>query len=238
MAAWNESTPDDSSLVNEGDNEIRSVKEEVRSRMALEHLWPSSQVATNEGGLHKHITLSALTAAPSLVVGTNTQRGALFVMSSSNALMFEDSAGTSYVLAASGAGPTLFAGTGTVGSIPIATTAGGFIQLVASATNTVIVSNGATVAPSYKAVSAIVNVGSGLVAHGATIGSLSGFSSSECICFVSPNIIGGYTGGDGDNLQGIKCEVSASRVVTCTGVTRNNVTVTGTANYIIYGIKA
>ena len=53
---------------------------------------------------------------------------------------------------------------------------------------------------------------------------------------VSINTLGTYTGGDGDNLQGVVCSLNTSTlVVTCTGSQRDNGTVTGSVNYLIIG---
>jgi len=67
---WVETTPTDASAANTIDDLIVEVKKGVRQRMENEHVWPSSQTGTAEGGKHKHITLSiTTTGADSFVDG-------------------------------------------------------------------------------------------------------------------------------------------------------------------------
>ena len=82
-----------------------------------------------------------------------------------------------------------------------------------------------------------ISILTGTVSNGGTIPLPSGYTEAQCKWSVSINTLGSYTGGDGDNLQGIVCSVDASRVVTCTAKQRDNGTVSGDANYIIIGIK-
>lgn len=148
-SAWSESTPDNSNLINEGDDNIRDVKQGVRARLAHEHVFSSSQAATNEGGYHKYVTFQAQTAAPTLVYGTATQVGGVYVTTNKH-LTFVDSAGTSFMLAASGAGLVPFGTTGGAGSIPIVTSGGGLVAVTATATGLVLAAQGATASPAWK----------------------------------------------------------------------------------------
>jgi len=130
---WNESLPDNSTLAHQIDDYNRDLRVGVRSRMAREHMWPSAQTGTSEGGQHNYITFQQQTAAPSLgVVGsTSTQVGAIFVGSSGDGypLCFENSAGTTFpiIQAVSSAGTFSYGmaivSGGTLGSIPICSSA-------------------------------------------------------------------------------------------------------------------
>jgi len=116
-----ELNPQNSTPLNEGDDAIKDLKIGVRSRLAWEHIYPSAQTATSEGGLHKYVTFKSQSAAPALVVGTNTQIGALYM--SANALIFLNSASTSMTLVASGGYSPLPPGTilpyGATGAAPL-----------------------------------------------------------------------------------------------------------------------
>lgn len=237
---WNESNPSNSDLVNEGDDEIRAVKGATRARMAVEHVWPASQAAVNEAGLHKYITFQGQTAAPTLVVGTNTQLGAIYVSSGSKHLLFEDSAGTTYVIGQSGQGiPLAFGGTGSIGSIPIVTSGGSFAQLVASATNSVCVSIGATLAPTFKVLSTVLVISAGSTANGATIGLPAGVNSNEVQAItVGMNADTSAIGTScPDGVAGVY-SVDVNRVVTSKWISINNSGVSGNAiaNYVVFAI--
>ena len=78
---WDEANPTDSTVAINIDDYMRHVQKGVRSRMAFEHEWPSSQSATAEAGRHKFLTLQMQGAAVSL---TGTQVGALYLTSSGN----------------------------------------------------------------------------------------------------------------------------------------------------------
>lgn len=241
---WNESKPDNSDLANQIDDYMRDDKIAVRARLAQEHVFPTSQTGTSEGGFHKFITFQGQSAAPSLVYGTSTQLGVLFVSSGSKNLIFADSAGTPFVIAQSGLGPVFFAGTGTVGALVIGTSGGSFGQIALPiTTNSVLAGNGSTAAPSFKTVTSIIVVSSGQAAHGATIGLPSGVNSNE----VQGIMVGiattprGYAGAAtlGDLTQ--TCSVDGSRVVTCkiqfydSGGSVSS-TGLGTANFVIIGV--
>ena len=76
--SWNETSPTNSDLANEIDDYMQDMKKGVRGRMANEHIWTNSQVATGEAGQHKYITLSTQTSQPGLVIGTSTQAGCIY----------------------------------------------------------------------------------------------------------------------------------------------------------------
>ena len=121
---WSESLPDNSTLAHQIDDYNRDLRLGVRTRMAREHVWTSSQTATNEGGHHQFITFQQSTAAPTLSTAL-TQVGALFVGSSGDGypLTFENSAGASTVVTRYDATSTLMSlavvSAGTLGAIPI-----------------------------------------------------------------------------------------------------------------------
>lgn len=147
---WNEATPTDNNQASTIDDYYRDLRKSVRSRMALEHIWPSSQVATNEAGLHKFITMSAQTSTPTLVYGTNTQEGCIFI-DANNHLTFEDSVGSTYIIAKSGAGVAVAAGTGTLGALVYITSGGGAVLLSPGTSGHVLVSASNTAAPAWTA---------------------------------------------------------------------------------------
>lgn len=147
----NEAKPDNDDLANEIDDYMRDIKIGFRSRLAHEHVMSSSQTSTNEGGFHKFITFSGQTSTPGLVYGTSTQLGALFISSTGQHLSFVDSAGSTFVVAASGGGPTAFEATGAIGSIPYVTSGGGFAELQAATSGHILVAQGTTAAPSWAA---------------------------------------------------------------------------------------
>ena len=72
---WDETTPTDATVAIQIDDYMRHVAKGVRSRMAFEHEWPSSQAATAEGGKHKYITLQMQSTAPAIA---GTQVGAVY----------------------------------------------------------------------------------------------------------------------------------------------------------------
>jgi len=93
-SAWDETTPVDSTLVSQVDDYCRDDRIGVRSRMAFEHEWPSSQSSTVEAGKHKFITLQNQAAKPTIA---GTQLAALYtktVGSGLQEMFFENEAGT------------------------------------------------------------------------------------------------------------------------------------------------
>lgn len=127
-STWNETTPTNGDLANEIDDFMRDMKIGVRSRMAHEHIWSSSQTATGSDGQHRFITLTTQTSAPGLVYGTSTQAGAVYAISSGTgvSLVARNSAGYEVLLHQStynGGGVVPKGGiimwSGTVANIPV-----------------------------------------------------------------------------------------------------------------------
>ena len=129
-SAWDESDPTNADLANEIDDFMRDIKIAIRSRVAREHAWPSSQVTTGESGWHTFVTLSGQTAAPSFVVGTNTQLAAVWCSSGSKNILVTDSAGINTILLYSGKAINVVSGvysaTGTLGEMVIGSSGGQF----------------------------------------------------------------------------------------------------------------
>lgn len=113
-SAWDETNPTNSTLAISIDDYDRDMRIGVRSRMALEHEWPSSQSATNQAGQHKFVTLQQQASKPTL---SGTQLGAVYmktVGSGLQELFWENEAGTEVQLTSRGVGGNLIAMTGTV----------------------------------------------------------------------------------------------------------------------------
>jgi len=232
-SAWNEASPTNADLANEIDDNMRDMKQGVSGRMRHEHVWPASQAATASGGYHQFITFQAQTN-PGV---TGTTGGALFV-DTDKALKFVDSAGTAFILAASAKGLTLAAGTGTLGAVPVVTSGGGLTLSTGGTDGQVLASKGNTGIPVWtNGASLFFGMASGVIASGDTIPLISGFSSAQVVCFVSPNSVGTYSGGEGDNIQSVVCSVDANRLVSCHRVNFSNTSLAGTANYLILGTK-
>lgn len=79
---WNEAVPDDNNQAADIDDFHRDGMKAVRSRMAHEHIWPSSQTGTDQAGFHRYITLSTQFSTPGLVYGADTQAAAIYALSS------------------------------------------------------------------------------------------------------------------------------------------------------------
>lgn len=90
-SAWNEAVPTNSTVANEIDDYDRDLRVGVRSRMAIEHLWPASQTGTGQAGQHRYVTLQTLTGAPAVTTGMG---GVLFA-SSGVGLQYLSNTGTS-----------------------------------------------------------------------------------------------------------------------------------------------
>ena len=148
---WNEALPDDNVVANQIDDYDRDLRIGVRSRMAVEHIWPASQTGTGQAGMHSFITFQQQTAAPTLVVASG-QVGALCVGSSAAGypLVFENSAGDSYTLVNSEGKIPVISG-GTQGGIVICSSASptGLVVLVASAPGLALITNTGTGAPTW-----------------------------------------------------------------------------------------
>ncbi len=88
---WNETIPDNDTVANTVDDHIQDIKKGISGRMAVEHIWPTSQTATGQAGFHKFITFQAQTAAPTMATASS-QVGAIWVKSSGLGLWSTDSA--------------------------------------------------------------------------------------------------------------------------------------------------
>ena len=111
--SWDETTPTDATTAVQIDDYNRDLRKGVRSRMAVEHEWPSSQAATSEAGAHKFITLQNQAAKPTLA---GTQVAGVYVKTQN--LYYENSAGTEVVIVAGtavGDGKILVSSTDTTG---------------------------------------------------------------------------------------------------------------------------
>ncbi len=93
-SAWDETNPTNSTIATSIDDYDRDLRLGVRSRMAHEHEWPSSQSATNQGGQHKFVTLQNQAVKPTV---SGTQLGAVYTKTSGSGLQelyWENEAGT------------------------------------------------------------------------------------------------------------------------------------------------
>lgn len=124
-STWVETSPTDGDAASQGDDNFRDVKTGVRSRMAIEHIWPATQTSTAAAGYHTYISFSGQTGAPTLAVvaGGSTQRAAIFFTTTNNGIVM-DSAGTQFIFFLSAKGLTLSRGTGTNGDLYVGTAAG------------------------------------------------------------------------------------------------------------------
>lgn len=135
---WDESNPTNSTLANEIDDIARDMKIGARSRMAIEHIWPSSQTGTSEAGYHTYISFLAQTGNPTVpVVASVTQAGVLFVTAGN--LTFRNSAGSNATIISSGATALnltggVYSATGTLGEMVIGTT-GGTLRILSPGTS-------------------------------------------------------------------------------------------------------
>jgi len=121
---WDVTLPDNTVVANLIDEYNRDLRAGIQARMHLEHIWAATQVATNEAGLHRYITMTRQVSAPALVVGTQTQQGAVWVKSSGLDLFFTNSASTDAAVILAAFDQTV-AGTKTLTTLPLlpATTA-------------------------------------------------------------------------------------------------------------------
>jgi len=92
-ATWNESLPDNDTDLVRGDDYQRDLRVGVRSRMAHEHLWPSSQTGTAQAGYHKWVTFQPATTNPSDLIAGTTAGAISFVSSAGYQMLVADSAG-------------------------------------------------------------------------------------------------------------------------------------------------
>lgn len=142
-AVWSEAIPDDNSVANEIDDFMRDMKSGVSGRMAIEHIWPTAQTGTGQAGMHRFVTLQALTGAPTLAAASG-QVGCVFVTSSGLAFCFENSAGTVTKI------PTM-SGAGTFGGLVVCSSASAdaITVLAASADGYMLQTHSTTAAPTW-----------------------------------------------------------------------------------------
>ena len=148
---WNEALPDNDVVANQIDDYNRDLRVGVRSRMAREHVWSSSQTATSEGGHHNFVTLQLQTGAPTMA---GTTGGALWVKSSGKDVFVTDSGANDYLVVASAKGLAVVpGGTGTQGSILICSSANGFgvVALAGSANGLPLITHSNTGAATWEA---------------------------------------------------------------------------------------
>lgn len=92
-----------------------------------------------------------------------------------------------------------------------------------------------------KSISSKISILTGTVAHGGTIPLPSGYVQAECKWMVSVNSLDGS--GAAGAFNTIDCSADSNRVVACQANRTNwvdgstNTNITGTANYIIIGVK-
>lgn len=79
-----------------------------------------------------------------------------------------------------------------------------------------------------------VSILTGTIAHGGTIPLPSGYTQVQCKWFVSVNTLSSGLGPS--DIDGLNCSADGARVVTCSGSNAEG-TFTGSANYIIIGVK-
>lgn len=160
-AVWDESTPNDGTFVNQGDDHIRDVRKGVRARLALEHVWPTTQTGTADAGYHTYITFSPQTGVPTMPVVASTTQSGMFFMTAGH-LMFQNSAGSVATLISSGKGlnvqNAVYSSTGTQGDMLIGSTGGVLKVLAASTDGMVLVTHTNTGDPTWLPVSSVAGV--------------------------------------------------------------------------------
>jgi hypothetical protein len=203
---WRENLPTNNDLANEIDDYMRDDKVAVRGRMAHEHQWPSSQTGTNEAGWHNFVSFNVQTAAPSLVYGTTTQKAVVWCKSSGQDVFITDSAGTDYMLLASGKGVSFVGGvysaTGTQGDLIIGTTGGTIKVLNASADNTILTSHSNTGDPTWEAAATLLATLVGIEDYGTSASSSTTKNLGDLkIAFGTVTVASGGTGQAVTNLD-------------------------------------
>lgn len=147
---WNEAKPDNDSAANTIDDFNRHLQEAVRSRMALEHIWPAAHTGTSSAGQHTFLTLQPQAAAPTMA---GTTAGGLYVSTAPHSLMFVASqAGTALGIIMDTGAVLQVATGGTQGGIVIASAAntGGVVFLAASAEGLVLLCHTVTGPPTWE----------------------------------------------------------------------------------------
>jgi len=227
-AAWNETVPTNATAAHEIDDIARDIKIGVRSRLAVEHVWGSSQAATSSAGYHTYISLQGQTGAPSLAVVAGTTQCGLLYAATDGGLLYRHATGTSVPLVSASAERF---------DIPLT-----YID-----TDGTLVADSDVKIPTQKAtktyVDSKIGVLSGTITHGGIIPLPDGFDADECNWIASAATIdhtdqigGGADEGDKYHV----CTVASNRTVTVKCYTSGKTPAndhTGTANYMIIGLK-
>ena len=167
---WDETLPSNDTNLSDGDDHQRHNKAAVRSRMALEHTWPSSQTGTAEGGRHTSVTFQPATTNPSALVA-GTTAGAVSMVTSGSGYEFiaADSAGKNVQITFVGG---LNIGTGKIASqtkgdmiYAVDATTGGFTGLALGTTGDLLYSVDGT-APGWSSTVPAAKTFSGVVTFG------------------------------------------------------------------------
>ena len=227
---WDETTPSNLTEAISIDDEIRKVKTALRERLAVEHNFKIDELIDTTIGEHKK---------GSARVGG----GALFNKPEVNA----DNPGSIYV-ASDGSPETLFYydnGTDWIAKSStdaftykgndIDTDGDGKVDVADTATNAI----NATSAYSADILASglsDIDILTGTIAHGETIPLPDGYVQAQCKWFVSISDLYSDTSATGNQQATLYCSANASRVLTCNCQTALG-DYTGTANYMIIGVK-
>lgn len=150
---WDESNPQQSTLVNQGPLYETDFKIGVRKRLANEHIWPSTQTDVFSAGQHTYVSFQPQAATPIIpVVNGTTQSGILFT--TSGVLQFENSAGTLTTLVASAGGVSIinatYSLTGSQGDLFIGSANGVVKVLPGSVDGDILVTHSNTADPTWS----------------------------------------------------------------------------------------
>jgi hypothetical protein len=134
---WDETTPDDTTNLSDGDNHIVHVKKATRIRFDKEHVCPASQANTATAGYHRSITFQPAATSPSALVA-GTTAGAMSMVTSGSGYEFIvcDSAKNNVQIT--------FAGGLNAGAGKIASQTAGCVVLATSAAGLTITTSGAS----------------------------------------------------------------------------------------------
>lgn len=157
-ASWDETVPTDSTVANQIDDYNRDLRVGVRGRMAREHIWPSSQSATNEAGHHNYITLQPQAASPA-VGGTTAGVLCALTTGSGYALVYKKSGGSDITLVNSEGNLPIIT-TGTQGGVVMASSANpsGVIVIPAATTADYVLTSQTTTGPAeWKSASSVMS---------------------------------------------------------------------------------
>lgn len=204
---WDESNPTDSTVAVNIDDYNRDLRKGVRSRLALEHEWPSSQSATSEGGRHKFITFQNQTGIPSGAI-TGTQIACLYVKT--QALYFAKTDTTETLISITADGTSLTQSGTSIGLLSVS--AGGQVAISSG-----LVTHGGTV----PLISGFSSAQCKVIVSPYNI--------------APPNF--DWNEKDNIKQYELQCWADANRVVTCRVYLNAYGWYNGTANYLMIGIK-